>query len=178
MKDKILSSIEAILFVAGDPVSVNKLAQSFDVNVEDMNKLLSVLKDKLDEQGGLTLVFLEDRVQLTIKPECADKVKTFLNFNINTKLSDAAYEVLAIIAYNQPVSRAFISEIRGVDSSGSLDSLIKKGLVEECGRLDLPGKPLIYRVTDNFLRCFSISSLKDLPKIPNDEEGEKENFNV
>lgn len=174
MKNKILNSIEAILFISGEPVSISKLAQTFDTDTTEIYKLLNLLKDDLDEKGALTLIFLEDRVQITIKPDYADIVKTFLNLNLNVKLSDAAYEVLAIVAYNQPVSRAFISEIRGVDSSGSIDSLIKKRLIEECGRLDLPGRPLIYRVTDNFLRCFSIQSLKDLPQIPKEENAKAE----
>lgn len=174
MKNKILNSIEAILFISGEPVSISKLAQTFDTNTDEIYKLLNLLKDDLDEKGALTLIFLEDRVQITIKPDYAETVKTFLNLNLNVKLSDAAYEVLAIVAYNQPVSRAFISEIRGVDSSGSIDSLIKKRLIEECGRLDLPGRPLIYRVTDNFLRCFSIKSLKDLPQIPEEDNTKTE----
>lgn len=174
MKNKILNSIEAILFISGEPVSISKLAQTFDTDTTEIYKLLNLLKDNLDEKGALTLIFLEDRVQITIKPDYADIVKTFLNLNLNVKLSDAAYEVLAIVAYNQPVSRAFISEIRGVDSSGSIDSLIKKRLIEECGRLDLPGRPLIYRVTDNFLRCFSIQSLNDLPQIPKEENTKAE----
>ena len=111
------------------------------------------------------------------KKEFAPQIRTVMDLRRNTPLSQAALEVLAVVAYNQPVTKAFVEQVRGVDCSGVIGSLTTKGLVEEKGRLELPGRPLLYGTTENFLRCFNISSLDELPPLPeNDEDKEsKEN---
>ena len=117
----------------------------------------------------MTLLQLEDRWQLATKNEFADEVRRALDKRRNAPLSPAALEVLAIIAYNQPVSRSFIEQVRGVDSSSTVQTLIQKGLIEEAGRLDLPGRPVSFRTTDVFLRTFGISSLSQLPPLHGDD---------
>ena len=112
------------------------------------------------------MVKMEDRYQLCTKTEYASYVRRALDIRRNTPLSQAAMEVLAIIAYNQPVTKAFVEQVRGVDCSGVLSSLMQKDLLEERGRLELPGRPLLYGTTETFLRCFQLSSIEDLPPPP------------
>ena len=108
--------------------------------------------------------------------EYAPQIRTIMDLRRNSPLSQAALEVLAVVAYNQPVTKAFVEQVRGVDCSGVIGSLTLKGLVEEKGRLELPGRPLLYGTTENFLRCFNISSLEELPPLPeNDEESNNDN---
>ena len=109
--------------------------------------------------------------------EFAQPIRTVLDLRRNTPLSQAAAEVLAVIAYNQPVTKAFVEQVRGVDCSGVISGLISRQLIEEKGRLELPGKPLVYGTTEHFLRCFNISSIEELPPLPNDEEDNDENEN-
>ena len=118
---------------------------------------------------------MDGKYQICTREEYGDDVRKLLEIKKNTPLSQAAFEVLAIIAYNKTVTKSFIEQIRGVDCSGSISNLVQKGLIEEKGRLDLPGRPLVYGTTDRFLRCFSLSSLDDLPDLPNHEEENKEN---
>ena len=118
---------------------------------------------------------MDGKCQICTREEYGDDVRKLLEIKKNTPLSQAAFEVLAIIAYNKTVTKSFIEQIRGVDCSGSISNLVQKGLIEEKGRLDLPGRPLVYGTTDRFLRCFSLSSLDDLPDLPNHEEENKEN---
>ena len=130
------------------------------------------MKDRYEqESSGLLLVELEDSFQLCTKPEYASVVKQTMELRRNTPLSNAAMEVLAIIAYNQPVTRAFVEQVRGVDSSQTVLNLVEKGLVEEAGRLDIPGRPISYRTTQGFLRNFGMKSLEELPPLP-DEDGQ------
>ena len=118
---------------------------------------------------------LEDSYQMCSNPIYAEEIRQALDLHRNTPLSQAAMEVLAIVAYNQPVTKAFVEQIRGVDCSGVLGSLTAKGLIEERGRLELPGRPLLYGTTSDFLRCLNISSLNELPPLPHKkEESEKE----
>lgn len=167
----ILASMEAMLFAAGDPVEPVKLAEVLDIDVENVIKMLGHLEAMYDEnESGLRLIRIDGKYQLCTREEYSEEVRGLLEIKKNTPLSQAAFEVLAIVAYNKTVTRSFIEQIRGVDCSGSLSNLIQKGLVEEKGRLDLPGRPLVYGTTDRFLRCFSLNSLDDLPDLPEDAE--------
>ena len=165
-------AIEAVLFASGDPVETAKIAQAVELEEALVYKLLQTMKDRYEqESSGLLLVELEDSFQLCTKPEYASVVKQTMELRRNTPLSNAAMEVLAIIAYNQPVTRAFVEQVRGVDSSQTVLNLVEKGLVEEAGRLEIPGRPISYRTTQGFLRNFGMKSLKELPPLP-DEDGQ------
>ena len=165
-------AIEAVLFASGDPVETAKIAQAVELEEALVYKLLQTMKDRYEqESSGLLLVELEDSFQLCTKPEYASVVKQTMELRRNTPLSNAAMEVLAIIAYNQPVTRGFVEQVRGVDSSQTVLNLVEKGLVEEAGRLDIPGRPISYRTTQGFLRNFGMKSLEELPPLP-DEDGQ------
>lgn len=173
--NNVLASLEAMLFAAGDPVEPAKLAEVLDIDVENVIKMLGHLEAVYDENDrGLRLIRVDGKYQLCTREEYSDDVRALLEIKKNTPLSQAAFEVLAIIAYNKTVTRSFIEQIRGVDCSGPVSNLIQKGLIEEKGRLDLPGRPLVYGTTDRFLRCFSLNSLDDLPDLPENTE-EKDN---
>ncbi len=170
-KNNVLASIEAMLFAAGDPVEPSKLAEVLDIDVENVIKMLGHLEATYDErEGGLRVIRVDGKYQICTREEYSDEVRGLLEIKKNTPLSQAAFEVLAIVAYNKTVTRSFIEQIRGVDCSGPVSNLIQKGLIEEKGRLDLPGRPLVYGTTDRFLRCFSLNSLDDLPELPKDTE--------
>ena len=142
-----------------------------ELDLESVTKILGCLEDKYeDKNSGLKLVRIDGKYQLCTREEYGDDVRALLEIKKNTPLSQAAFEVLAIVAYNKAVTKSFIEQIRGVDCSGSVANLIQKGLIEEKGRLDLPGRPLVYGTTDRFLRCFSLNSLDDLPELPKIEE--------
>ncbi len=169
--NNITASLEAMLFAAGDPVDPAKLADVLDIDVENVIKILGHLEAMYDEKdSGLRLIRVDGKYQLCTREEYSDEVRGLLEIKKNTPLSQAAFEVLAIVAYNKTVTRSFIEQIRGVDCSGSISSLVQKGLIEEKGRLDLPGRPLVYGTTDRFLRCFSLNSLDDLPDLPEESE--------
>ncbi|MBQ7740362.1 MAG: SMC-Scp complex subunit ScpB [Eubacterium sp.] len=169
--ENLISALEAMLFAAGDPVEVSKLAEVLELDIETVTKMLGHLSAMYDERdSGLMLIKVESKYQLCTREQYSDEVRKLLEIKKNTPLSNAAFEVLAIIAYNKTVTRSFIEQVRGVDCSGSISSLVQKGLIEEKGRLDLPGRPLIYGTTDRFLRCFSLNSLEDLPDLPKTEE--------
>ena len=173
---KIRGAIEAILFASGDSVSTDRVAQVLSLDRATAAKLLqSVMDDFNKEDGGVRIVKLEDSYQMCSNPIYAEEIRQALDLHRNTPLSQAAMEVLAIVAYNQPVTKAFVEQIRGVDCSGVLGSLTAKGLIEERGRLELPGRTLLYGTTSDFLRCLNISSLNELPPLPHKkEESEKE----
>lgn len=174
--DSLLSKLEAMLFSAGDAVEASKLAEVLEIDVETVTKMLGHLSGMLDErESGLMLIQIDNKFQLCTREEHSAEVRKLLEIKKNTPLSNAAFEVLAIVAYNKTVTRSFIEQVRGVDCSGSISSLVQKGLIEEKGRLDLPGRPLIYGTTDRFLRCFSLNSLDDLPELPQTEEIENLN---
>lgn len=132
-----------------------------------MDILLGRLSEKYNTpDSGIHLLFLENDVQFCTNPAFISPARQALDLSRNTPLSQAALEVLAVIAYNQPVTKAFVEQVRGVDCSGVIGSLINKGLLEERGRLELPGRPLLYGTTDDFLRCMGISSIAELPDPP------------
>ena len=124
------------------------------------------------------IIKLHNSYQMVSRKEYAEQIRTIMDLRRNTPLSQAALEVLAVVAYNQPVTKAFVEQVRGVDCSGVIGSLTTKGLIEEKGRLELPGRPLLYGTTEHFLRCFNISSPEELPPLPeNDEEKAEESEN-
>lgn len=170
--NELVSAFEAVLFAGGDPISIGRLSQVFEISPEKVEKVAAELEKKLDEnKSGVKLVRLENTYQLSTRNEYVDYIKKAFDIRRRTPLSPAALEVLAVIAYNQPVTRAFVEQVRGVDCSGVVSTLVEKELIEERGRLDLPGKPLLYGTTKNFLRCFSISDLSELPPLPKSGEG-------
>ena len=171
--DSLISKLEAMLFAAGDPVEASKLAEVLDIDIETVTKMLGHLDALYDErESGLMLIKIDNKYQLCTREKHSEEVRKLLEIKKNTPLSNAAFEVLAIIAYNKTVTRSFVEQVRGVDCSGPISSLVQKGLIEEKGRLDLPGRPLIYGTTDRFLRFFSLNSLDDLPELPKTEEVE------
>lgn len=166
------AAIEAILFASGEPISVKRLADTVEVEEETVYKICKTLQDrKKTEQSGICIVELNDSFQMCTNPDFADYVKKALEIKKNIPLSQAAMEVLAIIAYNQPVTKSFVEQVRGVESSQIVNNLVEKGLVEEAGRLDVPGRPISYKTSMNFLRCFGLSGLDKLPPLP-DENGQ------
>ena len=168
---KLQGAIEAILFSSGEPVPTERVAGALEVDRPTAEKLLQNVMDEFNGRNkGVKIVKLEDSYQMCSCSEYAQEVRTVLDIRRNTPLSQAAMEVLAIVAYNQPVTKAFVEQIRGVDCSGVLGSLTVKGLVEERGRLELPGRPLLYGTTPDFLRCLGISSIEELPPLPRKEE--------
>ena len=158
--------ILAVLFAAGDPLELERLAEGLGVDKAALRQALDRLQGRLQEAGlPLELLELEESVQLSTREEYGELIRSVLNQKRSSPLSQSAMEVLAIIAYNQPVTRAFVEQIRGVDSSSAVNSLVARDLVEEAGRLELPGRPIAYRTTANFLRCFGLQSLEQLPDI-------------
>ena len=164
------AAAEAVLFASGEPIEAEKIAEALEISVEDVEKLIASIIDELnDRNSGICIIKLDDKYQMCTRLELAKYVKNALEIKKNTPLSQAAFEVLAIVAYNQPVTKSFIEQVRGVDCSGPIANLVQKSLIEEKGRLDLPGRPLLYGTTDGFLRCFCISSLSELPPLPEKE---------
>ncbi len=175
MDKKLIATLEAVLFAVGEPTEISKISLALNVDEIIIEEALSVLKARYNsDDSGICLLKLEDKYQLCSKIEFAESIRKIIEVKKNTPLSQAAFEVLAIIAYNQPVTKAFIEQIRGVDCSAVISNLCQKSLIEEMGRLDLPGRPLIYGTTPEFLRCFCISSLDELPPLPKtDAENEE-----
>lgn len=160
-------AIEAILFASGEPISASRIAEVLEIDLRTAKNLLDGISDDYENrESGICVLRLGDSYQMTTNKEYADKVRAALDIRRNQPLSNAALEVLAIIAYNQPVTRAFMEQIRGVDCSGVVANLCEKELIEEAGRLDLPGRPIAFKTTANFLRAFGISSLDLLPALP------------
>ena len=171
---ELTSAFEAVLFSGGEPQSIDRFSQVFDITPEKVVKVMEALEKKLNEQkSGLELLRLDNTYQLATRAEYADYIKKMFDIRRRTPLSPAALEVLAVVAYNQPVTKSFIEQVRGVDCSGVVTTLVEKGLIEERGRLELPGKPLLYGTTKNFLRCFGINDLSGLPPLPKNENAEE-----
>lgn len=163
-----MAAVEAVLFAHGEPIEADKLAAAAEIEKETVERIVERLNDRYGEQGSaFTIGKLGDSYQMMTKPEFSRYIKTAMETRRQTPLSPAALEVLAIVAYNQPVTRGFVDQVRGVDSSGVVRSLVERDLLEEHGRLnDVPGRPIAYRTTDTFLRCFGLNSLDNLPPIP------------
>ena len=160
-------AIEAILFVSGEPVKQTRIAAVLGVDEFHVDAAANRLRDGYSfERRGIRLVKLEDTLQLCSSPEYADFIRRTLESRKPPQLSQPALEVLSIIAYFGPVTKAYVEQIRGVDSSYTVGLLQERGLIESCGRLDAPGRPMLYRTNHNFLRTFGMQSLKDLPELP------------
>lgn len=158
------SALEALLFVSAESVAPSQLALALDIPISVVEKVLIQLEQVLQKQG-LRLQRNAGRVQLTTAPEFAEFVERFLGFEATTHLSRAALETLAIVAYQQPVSRPQIEAIRGVSSDGVMRSLLSKGLVQEVGRSEGPGRPILYGSSAEFLQHFGLNSLMELPPL-------------
>ena len=170
---EIESVIEGILFVSGEPVALARIAAVLGISDFDADAATNRLRDKYSfERRGIRLVKMGDSVQLCSSPEFADQIRLALETRKPPQLSQPALEVLAIIAYFQPVTRAYVEQIRGVDSAYTTGLLLDRGLVESCGRLAAPGRPIIYRTTPAFLRTFGFESLQELPELPEITGGE------
>ncbi len=165
--NELMGKIEAILFAGGEPVALDRIAQVLGVRTYAVEEILAALKKKYNTRNsGIHLLVLGDAAQFCTNPAFIEPVRAALDLKRNTPLSQAAMEVLAVVAYNQPVTKAFVEQVRGVDCSGVVGSLVQKGLLEERGRLELPGRPLLYGTTENFLLCFQLSSIDQLPPPP------------
>ena len=160
-------AIEGILFAAGDPVPVDRICFVLEQDKETVESVCQRLADQYSyERKGIRLVRLENSWQMCSAPEYADYIRKTLENRKPAKLSQPALEVLSIIAYFQPVTRAYIEQVRGVDSSYTVGLLLERELICEAGRLSVPGRPMQFRTTKNFLRAFGLSSLDDLPELP------------
>lgn len=163
--EQLVCAVEAILFASGDPVEPDRLCAACGCGISRIEEAIETLKERY-ENSAIDLLTLNGSYQFATKKEYSQYIKNALEIKRNSALSPAAMEALAIVAYNQPVTKGFVESVRGVDSSGVVNSLVDKGLLAEAGRLDLPGRPIAYETTDNFLRAFKLSSLKDLPELP------------
>lgn len=165
---EIESAIEGVLFAAGEPVGVERLCLALDIDRITADSVCQRLADAYRyERRGIRLVRLDNSYQLCSAPEFADCIRRAFESRRPARLSQPALEVLAIIAYYQPATRAYVDQIRGVDSSYTVSLLLERDLIEECGRLTVPGRPIQYRTTQTFLRSFGLSNLDELPELPN-----------
>ena len=164
---EIESAIEGILFASGEPVKTDRICMALDMDRQTVEAVLQKLMDLYAyERRGIRVLRMEDSWQMCSAPDYADIIRKAFEIRKPAKLSQPAMEVLTIVAYYQPTSRAFVDQIRGVDSSYTMGLLQDRKLIEECGRLQVPGRPHLYRTTKQFLRAFHLSSLNDLPEIP------------
>ena len=170
---EIEKTLEAILFAAGDPVSIDRLSFVLEVEPETVERIAVNLMDSYSyDKRGIRLIKLENSFQMCSNPQYSESVRKILETRKAPQLSAPLLEVLSIIAYRQPVTRAYIEQVRGVDCSYSVSTLVEKGLITESGRLDVPGRPILYRTTKDFLRAFGLTSVADLPELPEfDEDG-------
>ena len=165
-----ISIVEAILFASGEPIEANRIAAAAGIEPDMVFKIVQLLNDRFEKDGSsMQVIKLSDSYQLCVKAEYIDYIRAAMETKKAAPLSPAAMEVLTIIAYNQPVTKGFVEHIRGIDSSSVVNSLVEKNLLEEAGRLDVPGRPIAYRTTSTFLRCFQLGSIDDLPAIPNSD---------
>jgi len=165
--------LEALLFASPEPVTTRRLAQALGASLRETEAALRQLEETLQSRG-IRLQHNRDRWQLTSAPEAGTLVATFLGLEMSSRLSRAALETLAIVAYRQPVTRPQIDAIRGVSSDGVLRSLLSKGLIEELGRAEGPGRPILYGTTALFLETFGLPSLEALPPLEDEDETEKD----
>ena len=172
---KLDNLLEAVLFACGDPVPVERLCALLGADESEIEDAAARLTDQYAfEERGMRVIRLEKSYQMVTAPEAYETVRLALETRRPPRLTQAALEVLAIVAYFQPVTRTYIEQVRGVDSSYTVGVLADRGLIEPCGRLDVPGRPMQFKTTDTFLRSFGLKSLEDLPEIgesrPDDEQ--------
>lgn len=166
-------SIQAILFASGEPYEKDRLAKILEIDRDTLEKIIERINE-LYKKTAFVILELDQSYQMVTRAEYAQVIQKALEVKNNTPLSQAALEVLAIIAYNQPVTKSFIEQIRGVDSGSVVNSLVAKGLVEEQGRLEIPGRPISYGTTEHFLRCFGMKNIEALPKLPQQTQMQQE----
>ena len=165
--EAVTAAIEAILFAAGHPIEYQKLSEVLGLSVSDVKSMVEAMSEEYNSEGskrGLLLLMYPESCQLATKEEFLPYIREALGIKRGGNLSAATLEALAVVAYNQPVTRAFVDAVRGVDSSYAMTSLIDKGLIESLSRLDAPGRPMLYTTTEKFLRVFGLSSLDELPE--------------
>lgn len=161
------SAIEAILFASGEAFSINRISLILGVEIKDVELAAAFLQNEYEQnKRGIRILRLDDKLQMCSSPEYAQIIGLAMEQRKPPMLSQSALETLAIVAYFQPVTRAYIDQVRGVDSSYTVSSLTEKGLIEICGKLDVPGRPSVFKTTDVFLRTMGISSLDELPELP------------
>lgn len=164
MQKQLEEMLFAVLFAVGDPIAPDRIAAALGLGEDEVQAALQGLAQQLEQQQGpLCLLDLDGSYQLATNDRFAEPIRKVLQERRSVALSQAALEVLAAVAYNQPVTRAYVEQVRGVDSSGIVSALVEKGLLEEAGRLELPGRPIAYRTTAHFLRTFGLTSLQELP---------------
>ena len=165
---QLIPLLESLLFVAGEPAPIERLASALEQTPEDIEAALQMLAESLRNRG-IRVQRHHDTVQLVTMPEAADVIEVYLGLDLTTKLSRAALETLAIIAYRQPITRPQIEAIRGVSSDGVIRTLLHRGLVQEIGRLETAGRPMLFGTTPDFLNYFGVSSLDDLPPLEDED---------
>ncbi|MBR5136541.1 MAG: SMC-Scp complex subunit ScpB [Clostridia bacterium] len=177
--EQIKGIVEALLFTAGEPVSINRLADTIQADIAQIEDAgLQLQLDYSGDSRGLRVIRINNAFQMVTDSAMFDYICQLAEIEKRQQLSQAAYEVLSIVAYKQPVIRAVIEKIRGVGSDSSIAKLMERGLIYESGRLDIPGRPITYSTTDEFLRCMGYSSLADLPPFPDTEEDTGEQMSL
>ena len=170
---ELTSALEAILFASGESIPAARLSLVLGADEEELLRCAQELAEDYEKNGrGIRLLRLDDRLQLCSAPEYAPYIAKALEVRKPAQLSPSALETLAIVAYFQPVTRAYIDQVRGVDSSYTVSTLLERGLIEIAGRLDVPGRPSLLKTTDVFLRTMGVSSLDELPKLPDMSSGD------
>ena len=163
----ISGAVESILFASGEPIERKKLAEVLEIETERVDMIVDELRENYkNENRGFEILKLDNAYQKCSSPNYGEITKKALDHRRNTPLSNAALEILSIVAYNQPVTKAYVEQIRGVDCFYGINALVEKGLIEEKGRMDAPGRPWLYGTTADFLRCFGLQSLDQLPELP------------
>ncbi|WP_097025738.1 SMC-Scp complex subunit ScpB [Clostridium peptidivorans] len=166
IKDRYKSIIESLLFMSGEPLNIKEISSIIECDIDYTRGILNNMKDEFEKDNrGIKLIQLENNLQLVTKEENSNYVQKLLKTNVRQSLSQAALETLAIVSYKQPITRIDIDEIRGVKSDRAIQTLVEKKLIKECGRLEVPGKPILYGTTEEFLKHFGLESLKELPSL-------------
>ena len=172
-KSDIKSAIESMLFVSGEPLALRELSNNLELKEKNVEEILSEMANEYEDKSrGIRLISLDEAYQLVTKSENSEFVQKLLKKNKKHSLSQASIESLAIIAYKQPITRIDIDEIRGVKSESAITRLVERGLIKDVGRLEVPGRPILYGTTDEFLRQFGLKTIKELPSLDlySDEE--------
>ncbi len=168
------AAVEAVLFASGEPIEEFRIAEAVHIEKNDVAAIVNSLNERYkDSTSALNIVRLGTRYQMCTRKEYADYIKNAMESKKQAPLSAAAMEALTVIAYNQPVTKSFVENVRGIDSSSVINTLVEKGLLEEDGRLNVPGRPVAYKTSDNFLRCFGLTSLDDLPPLVRENENKQ-----
>ncbi len=168
---EVKAALECLFFISGNPVALNDLSVVFDIDKTTLKRIINQMIDEYEcDDRGLRIIEIDGSYQFSTKPEYYIYIEKLLKPKARTGLSQASLETLSIIAYKQPVTRAYIDSIRGVKSDGCIYRLLDKDLIREIGRLESPGRPILYGTTENFLRLFGLITLMDLPEIANVEE--------